>query len=162
MSYKYSSNTIPRVQPYLDELNKGPELLDFNHPNPQKLSRWLFEALSLGWKNGDESLIKLKNKYRIRALTDRVRVELRDTPIQIIESKKPDTLTISNVTQLREVIGAVIHHKSASMDFPNAKLEEDELTRLTNWAETIGYSITTLPQLKVYKNGRQITEGNRD
>lgn len=153
MTYKVSSNTIPRVQAYLDEILKNPELVDFKHPDPNKLARWLHEALYLGSKLKNTKLIEIRSKYKIRVLRDRVRIELRDIPVEIAYNRAPETLTISNATTLKEVIGAIIHHKAASMDFPNSIIDEAEMNRLTTWATSEGYEVTTNPSLRVYKNG---------
>jgi|SRR6478609_5300487 len=153
MSYKFSSNTIPRVQAYLDEMAKYPDVLDFKHSNPVKLARWLAEALALGNKINDRTLIEIRSKYKIRILNGRVRVELRDFPVEIANPRAAETLTINNVTTLREVIGAVIHHRAASIEFPNAELSEDELTRLTTWAKTENLEVTNTPKLRIFKNG---------
>lgn len=153
MSYKFSSNTIPRVQAYLDEMAKFPDVLDFKHPNPVKLARWLAEALSLGNKIKDSTLIDIRSKYKIRVLNGRVRVELRDIPVEIANPRMPETLTVNSVVTLKEIIGAVIHHRAASIEFPNAELDEHELTRLTTWAKTENLEVSTTPKLRVYKNG---------
>ena len=150
MGYKYSKNTIPRVAPYLDQLLPAKEhTIDFVDADPIRLARWLYEAISLSAKEGKD-YGKIRNNYRFRVLKDRVRAELRDVIIEI--PKAPPALIIKEATTMREVVGAILHHKAPNMEFPEAVVTQEEFTRLADWATSINYTIVQNPFLKAIRN----------
>lgn len=150
MGYKFSKNTIPRVAPYLDQLLPAKEhTVDFIDADPNRLARWLYEAISLSIK--ENNIYKdIRSVYRFRVLKDRVRAELRDVIIEI--PKAPVALIINEATTMREVVGAVLHHKAPNMEFPKAEVTQEEFTRLADWATTINYTMVQNPFLKAIRN----------
>lgn len=137
----YSNKLSPLFKEYIIQLEQSNEAVEWQSSDPSKFAYKLREALHA--YNNDE----LKAKFIIKVLPGKVRATPRfrnQTALEIAKDKLPK-MVISDVSDLYEIVGAVIKHKSTNRElyFPNAELDADgdnsELHKLWLWCSANGY-----------------------
>lgn len=164
MGYSHSKQAIERVRPLLDAVLIADQRTSIPSTHPQKLAYALREALAASRvaKDEDHKYASLLVKFKLRVKKDRIvfeprdAVEAGDPVVELIESRQ--ALEVPNVTQVLQIVGACIQHKS-DLIFPDAKLNDDEIAQLTKWTSKNGYDIDTSLPLTLTKNGTRAEDG---
>lgn len=124
---------------------------------PSNTARETLYAIREGLNYAEEHKVEpyshLKEKFKFKEKKDGIEVTLRraihfEDPI--VSLAKSQHLVIDSAYTLLDCIGAAIHHKAPSMEFPNATVEGDALVRLEKWCAANDYKITqSKPPIKI-------------
>lgn len=133
------------MEPLLEILNRTESEVLIPTKSPRETLYALREGLNYVEEHKVEPYVGLKSKFILKEKRTGIEVKLRrqlEFAEPITQLAKSQHLVLDSVTNLMELIGAVIFHKAPYMEFPNAKITGDAYTRLTKWAELNNYKIT--------------------
>jgi hypothetical protein len=144
MGYSENRNSMLRVEPLLILLTKTESTILIPSNSPRETLYSLREGLRYAEKHNVEKYKDLKGKFILKEKPNGIEVTLRrqihfEEPI--VQLAKSQHLVIDTATQLLEVIGAAIHHKAPSMEFPKSDIKGDAFSRLERWCAANQYII---------------------
>jgi hypothetical protein len=142
-----------RVEPLLILLTKVDKEVFIPSRTPRETLYALRDGLNYAEEHKVENYHDLKSKCKLKEkrdgieVTSRRQIHFEDPIVQLAKSQH---LVVEAAYALLDVIGAAIHHKAPSMEFPNAKVEGDALVRLEKWSAQNDYKITqSKPHIKI-------------
>lgn len=156
MGYSKSKNAVTKIQPYLDILLTAEDDTEFPSANSLKLTYYLRDGMMVASTLSSSPYKALKDKWVIKTKPDKVIAEIRvkifDVGVPIL-ARAFTGVRLPEVTEVMEVIGAAIKHRTPTLEFPNAVIRENGLKNLTNWCNANNYVITqSEPHLIITKN----------
>lgn len=144
MGYSRNKSAIERVKPILEILLNASQDLEFPSQDPHKLIYYVRDGFSVAKSLPSSPYKELHEKWRLRAKIGLVVAELKGATIEIgvpLLAKKFTLLTLPEVTEVLEVIGAAIKHRAPRYEFPNAHIRENGLGNLKKWCDSNNYLI---------------------
>lgn len=141
MGYSLTQVSIDRVKKFLEELIVSNKDVVWQ-TTEIKFAYYLREAIQAAKHLGQETYAKLEYKYKIRVRPGLVIAELREGRSAIPQDI---TTVVDNVRTLYEIVGAIVEHKGSKMQFPNAELSNEDLIKLSTYANRQNYIITKNP-----------------
>lgn len=151
MGYSKSTRAVQRVKKYLDEMLREDTQIEWASDDPSKLAYQLNDGLHAAKHNAVDrdkrpvepyaSYAHLKAKFILRIRPGRVVAEPRDVvPLQTLRVGM-SRLTLHEIRDVMEIVGAAIKHKAPEMFFPDADENEVNLPQLYAWASRNDYFI---------------------
>lgn len=151
MAYSKSPRAVQRVKKYLDEMLREDAQIEWLDENPAKLAYRINDGFAAARHlavDRDKRPVepyatysRLKSKFIIRVGAGRVIAEPRDVvPLQTVRAGM-SRVTLHELSDVMEIVGAVIKHKAPEMFFPDADAEQINLSQLYAWASRNGYFI---------------------
>lgn len=151
MGYSNSPRAVQKVRKYLDEMLKEDAQIEWLDSNPAKLAYRINDGLHAAKVNAVDrdkrpvepyaSYSRLKAKFIIRVGEGRVIAEPRDVvPLQTVRAGM-SRVTLHELSDVMELVGAAVKHKAPEMFFPDADPEQVNLSQLYAWASRNGYFI---------------------
>jgi hypothetical protein len=157
MGYGLSKYSIQRVSNHLRLLATTKDDIEFATDNPNRLANWLYDGMATATEEKHPSFANLKDKWRIRRLSGKVRCEYLGTTVAKVIISRTER-AFPDCTTFLAVLGATIS-ESTNFDvlsFPNANLSAIEVDKLTQWALKANLTVETLPHLKLTKNASEL------
>lgn len=163
MGYSLTIASVERVKRFLDELVLSQADVTWKTNEPKfsyyiregiKASKWLITEASLKNLTPAPELFNYANldqKYKIRIRPGLVVAELRSGGSGDTLAIQDIITVIDNVETLYQIVGAIVDHKASKMQFPNAKLLNEDIVKLKIFAETKSYNLDNLNPLTVSK-----------
>lgn len=150
MGYSKSTRAVQRVKKFLDEMLQNDGQLEWPNADPSKLAYQINDGIHAAKANALNkeknpvepfaTYSRLKSKFIIRVAAGKVIAEPRDViPLDTIVSGM-SRLTLHNLSDVLEIVGAAIKHNAPEMFFPDAD-EFADLPQLYTWAVRNGYFI---------------------
>lgn len=151
MGYSKSTRAVQRVKKYLDEMLREDAQIEWVSDNPSKLAYQLNDGLHAARHNAvdrDKRPVEpyatyshLKAKFILRVGPGKVIAEPRDVvPLQTLRVGM-SRLTLHELSDNLEIVGAAIKHKAPEMFFPDADEKSVDLPQLYAWAVRNDYFI---------------------
>lgn len=148
MTYSKSNRALLKVKPYLDQLVEASTNIEFEADEPSEFSYKLREGIYVASARAKESneepyvsYSRLKSKFILRTGKNKVIAELRDA-VPIVSLRKAFAMmTLHDLSDEFELIGAAIAHKAPELFFPDADDDTCELHALYLWTSSNGYHI---------------------
>jgi hypothetical protein len=133
----YSNKLDPSFKEYIVQLEQSNEAIEWQSVDPAKLAYKIREALH-AYKNDE-----LKAKFVIKVLPGKVRAIPRFRNTTEIVKEKLAKMVLSDVSDLFEILGATIQHKSTNRElyFPNAVLDDEDTKKLWLWCSANGFYV---------------------
>ncbi len=156
MGYSRNKSAVERVKPILELLLNSHADMEFPSTNPHKLVYYVRDGFSVAKGLPSSPYKELHEKWRLRAKQDRMVAELKDALIEIgvpLLAKRFVGLNLPEVTEVLEIIGALIKHRAPRYEFPNAHIRENGLKNLEAWCSKNDYRIVqSEPHLILERN----------
>lgn len=151
MGYSKSPRAVHRVVKYLDEMLREDAQIEWVSEDPSKLAYQLNDGIAAARhlaldreKRPVEpyaTYSHLKAKFIIKIASGKVVAEPRDVvPLMNVRAGM-SRMTIHELSDVLEIVGAAIKHKAPEMYFPDADSFTADLPQLYAWATRNGYFI---------------------
>jgi hypothetical protein len=151
MGYSKSPRAVHRVVKYLDDMLREDAQIEWVSTNPAKLAYQLNDGLHAARYlavDRDKHPVEpyatyshLKAKFILRVGEGKVIAEPRDVvPLTNVRAGM-SRMTIHELSDVLEIVGAAIKHKAPEMFFPDADEKTVDLPQLYAWASRNGYHI---------------------
>lgn len=137
MSYNTSKGVIKRSQAYLDAMLEARRTHSWPADHPFQLAYKIREAMYAVQKYSEYARYHdLREFFRIRPGTGWVEAQYIGPPIGGITTYTPQSMQVSEATDIRHVVGACIKFgvKADELVFPNAQLNVEDLKMLYKWS----------------------------
>lgn len=147
MGYNTSKRVVLRMQSYLERLFTARRTITWPTKDAEALARKIREALTAVQHHPQyEKYIPVKSWYTIHARSGYVEAEW----LHEIEGVTPqesgneaigveEGLMFEDIIDLQDIVGAAIIHAmdAAELEFPNARLSDEDRLTLYRWTETV-------------------------
>jgi len=144
MGYTLTPNAIARVKPYLDEMVQMEDDIEWENADSQ-LSYLIRNGIAAAIRFNMPVYAQLKAKYLVRQRGTKTIAEIRNRLPSLMKAVSNLTLTIRDISDELSIVGAMIGNKErVEIYFPDALLDEEQLTALYKWSGD-KYSIINHP-----------------
>ncbi len=146
MGYSKNPIAIDRMSKFLDLMFDSDAVLEWETPDPNKLTYYLRDAIAAAEKilRTDPENVRmlnyasLKGKFIIRIKGNKVIAEPRNAlPMAVSQVKKLKSVYLPDITSLSAIVGAVakyiVGEGKEQLKIPNYELDKEELDQLGSY-----------------------------
>jgi len=127
------------MKPLLDQMLAAQRDLAWPTDNAHMLGYRLREAMNIAKRGKIEPYQNLKDKFVIRNKGDKVYAEYRHPETIAALREVLSKMTLADIEQPMEIVGAAILHKAQEMYFPSVTLTDEDKLTLYQWTSKNGY-----------------------
>lgn len=138
MGYVHNTNSIKKVQPYLDAMVKAQGTLTWASSEPKKLSYQLHNGLAAAEELNFAPYHTLRDKYRISWTHGKVIAQLKAV-VSITEGQ----LNFDGVHDAFDIVQTIIKHKELdfALFFPMQEIDPATVEMVRAWTDVNNYEL---------------------